>query len=950
MTLQEKQFKYSVHYEGNGIRKNFFLFLILMIVVMNCSAQRIPLPKLSDTYPRLMTNVEGKSELKVLIEKEPWAHELYASIVKNTEPYVIRHQTDPTWIVSRLQMYWKTHHDTIYINDRVFAKATGFAAVPTVRFSGARDHVTIYKKPKLEDVLPYMDDERGLWLINGSKPGQVFEWCDPAQAGKIVEMINAEIMGIASKAAFVYWYTGDEHYAKFAADIFDTYLTGIYYQKAILDLNHGHQQTLVGLSSFEVIQEKLIADIAAIYDFTHDYLKTRAIDKTEVYESALKKWADIQIAHGVPFNNWNLMQARFIFDLGMVLNNNKAYSDGKGREYYLDYVFNQSGTRQWSLPRLAAYGYDKHTGIWAECPGYSTNVVMNDFVDFTSLLDRTLGIDLVHYLPVVPKSVMASVQYLFPNRRICGFGDTHYHPLSAEPMKKMISNTQRFNKPDQEKQFTALYKMLLAQGGGEKENSKNSLNALFAGKDVAINNEIPAAKVEDFVTQTFYAPNVSWFVQRNGMDPQNGLMISEYGSKGNHAHANGVAMELYGKGFVQGVESGIGTSYFQRDYAEYYSQFPAHNTVVVDGVSSYPVMKSNHPFDLLSCYPVAGQKKGFYPLVSYSDVFFVEPETQANQNRMLSIIRTSDSTGYYVDVFRSGKQRGGDRYHDYFYHNLGQELTLMDVKGTPLTLNATDKLCFAEGELMAYDFLWDKKSIRSEQDVRARFAIRNKGNDAFMNVWLKGEQGREIFSAKSPPTKSFSGRDGLPYDPAKEPLQTLVVRQEGEAWTKPFAVVFEPFTTSSIASVHKITSFNASGASKGFVGLKVESKTDRADYLFSSDDASATATYEAMKVRASYGLITSEADGFTLFMGNGTMIAANGCSIISKAPTHAVLEKRCNVYFYTSESPAVLTIPGQFSNLVVELSGEMRTFRSTIKGGKSSFELPLVKYATVLFK
>ena len=33
---------------------------------------------------------------------------------------------------------------------------------------------------------------------------------------------------------------------------------------------------------------------------------------------------------------------------------------------------------------------------------------------------------------------------------------------------------------------------------------------------------------------------------------------------------------------------------------EYYSQFPAHNTVCVDGISSYPVMKSNHAFKLLN--------------------------------------------------------------------------------------------------------------------------------------------------------------------------------------------------------------------------------------------------------------------------------------------------------------------------------------------------------------
>jgi Heparinase II/III-like protein. len=896
----------------------------------------------------MMTTPKGKAELNKLLTKEQWAKELYAKLQKDIEPYIVRHQSEPTWIVSRLQMYWKNHYDTIYINDRVYAYAKGHAPVPTVRYSGARDHVTIYKKPKLEDVKPYMDDERGLWLINGSKPGDAFEWVDPAQAGKIVENINTEIMGMAGKAAFFYWYTGDERYAKFAADLFDTYMTGIYYCKEMIDLNHGHQQTLLGLSSFETIQEKLIADVAATYDFLHDYLKAKKSDKVDIYESALKKWADVQIAHGVPFNNWNLMQARFIFDLGMVLNNNKAYTDGKGREYYLDYVLNQSGTRQWALPKLASYGYDMKTGIWAECPGYSTNVVMSDFVDFTSLLDRSLNIDLPQHLPVLYKAVTAPMQYTFPNNDMSGFGDTGYHPLSPEPVKKMIANAQKNNKPEWEKLFTGLYKLLLANTGEEKAAPKNSVESFFTEKDVRINENIPAAKVEDFVTNTFYAPNVSWFVQRNGMDKQNGLMISEYASKGNHAHANGVAMELYGKGFVQGVEAGIGTSYFQRDYAEYYSQFPAHNTVVVDGISSYPVMKSNHAFDFLSAYPASERKTGFYPNISFSDVMFLEPETQADQNRLLSIVRTGETTGYYVDIFRSKKQRGGDRYHDYFYHNLGQELSLTDMQGNPLELKPTEKLCFAEGSLMAYDYLWDKKSNRTSQDFNAQFAIRDKGNDVFMNVWMKGQEGREVFSVKAPATKSFKGASGgLPYDVNKSPLQTLVVRQDGEAWTKPFAAVFEPSTTAAPASIGRITSFDATGASAGFVGLKVESKSGRTDYIFSSEDMAKTAVYNEMAAKGTYSVVSTQGKDFTLFMGNGTEIANGDFKISASVPTTATLEYKNGIFSLTADAPINLTVPSTYNELVVSQNGREIVYKAKSAGGKAVFELEALSFGTI---
>lgn len=100
-------------------------------------------------------------------------------------------------------------------------------------------------------------------------------------------------------------------------------------------------------------------------------------------------------------------------------------------------------------------------------------------------------------------------------------------------------------------------------------------------------------------------------------------MIAQNASEGNHMHANGISMELYGKGYRLAPDGGIGLSlYSGLDYLEYYSQFPAHNTVCVDGISSYPVMKSNHAFKLLNCYPEAGMKVDYQP-VSYSEVFSV---------------------------------------------------------------------------------------------------------------------------------------------------------------------------------------------------------------------------------------------------------------------------------------------------------------------------------------
>lgn len=96
-------------------------------------------------------------------------------------------------------------------------------------------------------------------------------------------------------------------------------MTGIYYRNVPIDLNHGHQQTLVGMSSFEVIHEDILYDIVPLYDFLYDYLNTRHTDKMDIYAGAFKKWADNIIANGVPHNNWNLCRlamSEYRYDTG----------------------------------------------------------------------------------------------------------------------------------------------------------------------------------------------------------------------------------------------------------------------------------------------------------------------------------------------------------------------------------------------------------------------------------------------------------------------------------------------------------------------------------------------------------------------------------------------------------------------------------------------------------
>lgn len=77
-----------------------------------------------------------------------------------------------------------------------------------------------------------------------------------------------------------------------------------------------------------------------------------------------------------------------------------------------------------------------------------------------------------------------------------------------------------------------------------------AVTSFFSDKPLVIDDKIPAGDINDYVTPTFYAPNASWLVQRNGMDKRHSLMIAQNASEGNHMHANGISMELYGKDIV----------------------------------------------------------------------------------------------------------------------------------------------------------------------------------------------------------------------------------------------------------------------------------------------------------------------------------------------------------------------------------------------------------------
>ena len=731
----------------------------------------------------------------------------------------------PDWLYSRLQMFWNTHASDVFVNGETFAKVGGERAPePTVKYNGTRGFESQYNRPKLEDLVPYDDDEQGNVTYVNKVTGKM-EKTSPAKTGCNIASVNRQIMGIARDAARIYAATGDMRYGKMAAKVFDVYMKGIAYRNVPVDLNHGHQQTLVGMTTFEVIHEDIINELTQMYPLIKPLVK----DDQAVIEAGFKKWAENIIANGVPHNNWNLFQADFIVKIALVLQDNQAYADGKGKQYYLDYIVNQNSIRQWSMNKLIDFGFDAKSKTWYESPGYSTTV-LSSICDFANMLDEKAGIDLFKQRPVLTEAVKTSAEYLFPNRMIAGFGDTHPGYLNTGGIDQVLKYATR-------------------------HKNKNLISEMNLLKN-AVAPQAPISEIEAYTSTLFYAPNVSWIAMRSGMDKQHDLMASVNASLGNHQHANGISLELYGKGYVLGPDAGIGrTLYSGLDYLEYYSQMPAHNTVVVDGVSSYPVMMSQHAFKVVASYPevskeqpaskkLSEKKLSFQKdselkdKITYATVSFIEPETQALQQRTTAIVKTSAKGGYYIDVFRSKKKEGGDKTHDYFYHNLGQEMKVMDAtSGQPLDMKPTEELAFAGGHLYAYSYIYDKKSAEMQNSVKTQFVTKilddkvveamDAQREITMTMWMKKDENRTIFQTLSPVNLEYERMPNQPYKVDEQPVLTFVARQKGEAWNHPFVCVYEPSSDTEPGDIASVDYFTPSEPSAVGIIVKLKDGTEQ---------------------------------------------------------------------------------------------------------------------------
>jgi hypothetical protein len=265
------------------------------------------------------------------------------------------------------------------------------------------------------------------------------------------------------------------------------------------------------------------------------------------------------------------------------------------------------------------------------------------------------------------------------------------------------------------------------------------------------------------------------------------------------------------------------------------------------------------------------------------------------------MVRTGDTSGYYLDLFRS-RSRTENKFHDYIYHNLGDSLTLRTGAGGELPLQGDNKVAKTAGNqkyadwkhypslALAFPGKPDKfrlfpgwhffqsiaYSAPTEEPVSGRFDL-TIGNKRYLHTLMPGGDQREYTSASAPPIYDAAGTYG------KKPSLVLSVRHFGEAWNRPFVVAFEPSLDASptIKSVENVVD-----AGK-IIGARVVSHVGGkviTDLILAQDKADASYTSGEVSFKGRFAIIRTIKSGagseLVLYIGDGEKLSFQGHELL----------------------------------------------------------------------
>lgn len=700
----------------------------------------------------------------------------------------------------------------------------------------------------------------------------------------------------------MYYLTGDVEYAKYSASIFYTFMKGMH--QVPLSTSGNFNAGWIYPADHLREARDIGAQMPIIYDFIATFIKNggTAYDfasNTEVTitiveaEKVFTNYVFLAKNRGGITSNWPALESPSLACNILALDS-KATRDAE-----ILFVINKTAPNQIPFSTMSKMVTD-NDGIWPEPFSYGKMVA-----DFSTYLMAVITkydpvYDLANKYSNIPFSLEIPNDFSYPNgNRTLHFGDgsrgfsryTDGYEM-AYFLGKLTNNTPLLDK------FGKLINSSISFGNYQRQTLSSTYpTAVEPYFEEPLKLLWFSGKVEGESTR--FVQNVTNELQFAGITMQrnlstasvtdNSLMAFVGGAGFIHSYASGMNMELYGPRSVYGAAAGNTAKYTSVLHTNYYRLFAAHNTVVVNGSSIGSGGNAGININTVQKLSIEPEIKQIpvSPNNSFSTSSFLDNRgtlAEATQNRTMAIVRTSPTTGYYVDVFKSNSSLANE-YHDYIYHNIGTSFQLQS-NGANLALTTQDDR-YTKGVSAGgfahpgWQYFTDAKTTGIfAGDITATFNVTLIGapTTVGMKMFMPGEANREYATALAPPTLSITST----YEVAKTP--TVIVRQNGEAWKTPFAAVYEPFYGTS--SVTKVSSIKRTD---GFSGLEVESTVNGKNIkqiILVTDTDNTVFNDVALNVELTGRFIVlsmDENDALTsIYMGKGSKIKYKGWEVTTK--------------------------------------------------------------------
>ncbi|BDD02044.1 hypothetical protein [Persicobacter psychrovividus] len=871
--------------------KNYILFVLSIFFSMACQ----PTDKM---HPSIYVKDADHESVVEKIEQQPWAKKSYQNIQNEILPYVDRHIKDPNWITSRLSMYWKQgeRYTQCYLNKHQdWDYGEGNAPVPTVRFPGMR-RWNNYKNVPLESRTPYNETGDMLGIDRSGKNAEV-KLIPYKETGHMIRYNNLEILELAEKSAFLYWVTQEEKYATFAADIYWTWMLGTYYMEPMLDPNKstkgpgGYEPGgILGYYDVEQIHDNTQVSAAVIYDFLYDFLQAhphphlKKLNKSVVEASGVvfKRYIDLGLIRGGKLGNWNVNGFKNILNSMLVLESNDFYPDGKGKEYYIPYYTEHTTEYHEALPDIMKI-WDKETGLWPESPGYASGMIPTVFDMGMKLY--TNGINTMDDNPMILKAVLANLNWLDARGNLVVFGDMRGGPFSYEVFEDVLTYFTKEGKAKEANELASIIKKGIELG----QYDRNSTN----WKGICLYEPLANLDAELPYKRTAFSKRHRHIIQKNGNDIDNAMMFTLYGGDhGSHLSKNGLAMQIYAKGWAVSPKASAYESYWSKDFG-YFSGATGSNTIL----PGY----THGEISVNGIDPAVGDN-GFYNTTVTSENCSFADISADEKRRLVAMVRTSESSGYYVDIFRSDLND-----NDYLYHNLGNKLEVFNTEQKPLS----KRKGFALGDQYnkAYDYFKDPEKADWNSDFIARWTIDTASVDLVTDLWMLGQQNRAVFTVNAPPTTLLGTITPAGVNRSPQTTPTLIVRQQkNNAKQHPFVSVFETYNkgNAQIANVEAIEKDKAS-----LTALEVDSKNGLKQFIISSTNDEQHLVGGQANFKGTFAISSFKGENFDyLYLGKGKMLSHHGYRIESAdgSDISAALNYKNGKYQYSSDKEVLISI------------------------------------------